>query len=472
MRSTSRRSCARRCSPAGALANGIGCRAGRRAEETDAVGASLAEASPRPSSRGGRAARLGRRHVRPGRRPDDPLGRGRPRPACRSAATRRCSTRAADRAASRSSCGAPAATATWSRSTRRRRWSRPRASGWRRSATACRTSSRTSARRSRSTRRSTRSCRPRRSTGSPTTTRCSGTSPRVLRPGGRLVAQCGGRATSPASAGDRRRPATDGAGPGPSPRPTRRAPPRGRRVHRHRGVAPRRAHAVEPGEPLRGVPADRRPGRAPGAPGARAERDAFVEAVAAACPDAMIDYVRLNIVAGGRAADRRGRQRSTRNGPRGPGSRCRPRRGPGRGGSSTPGPDRIDRRPVRAPPQVRHRVHAVVGLHDERRVLLGVTRASARSSTAASLRSRRRRGRATGRPCSAPRSRTPRRSGTARRSSCGPGGGGRGTLRHRLGRRPAPQRVEDQRSPGDHPRVDDDQRVAVADERRTTRSPA
>ena len=36
------------------------------------------------------------------------------------------------------------------------------------------------------------------------------------------------------------------------------------------------------------------------------------------------------------------------------------------------------------------------------------------------------------------------------------------------------QRVEDQRAPGDHPRVDDDERVAVADQHdaEPTRSPA
>ena len=37
-----------------------------------------------------------------------------------------------------------------------------------------------------------RCCRPRPSTGSPTTTRCSAHLAGVLRTGGRLVAQCGG----------------------------------------------------------------------------------------------------------------------------------------------------------------------------------------------------------------------------------------------------------------------------------------
>ena len=73
-------------------------------------------------------------------------------------------------------------------STGRRRWSSRRASGW---ATAPRCSSPTCSS-SRSTRRSTRSSRPRRSTGSPTTTGCSPSCCNALKPGGRLVAQCGG----------------------------------------------------------------------------------------------------------------------------------------------------------------------------------------------------------------------------------------------------------------------------------------
>ena len=54
------------------------------------------------------------------------------------------------------------------------------------------TSSRPTCWSSSSTSRSTRSSRPRRSTGSATTTRCSPACAAALKPGGRLVAQCGG----------------------------------------------------------------------------------------------------------------------------------------------------------------------------------------------------------------------------------------------------------------------------------------
>ena len=74
----------------------------------------------------------------------------------------------------------------------RRPWSTARADGWRGSAIASSTSSRTSAGRSRSRDLSTRSSRPRPSTGCPTTTRCSGTSPPSRSRAVGLVAQCGG----------------------------------------------------------------------------------------------------------------------------------------------------------------------------------------------------------------------------------------------------------------------------------------
>ena len=79
----------------------------------------------------------------------------------------------------------------------------------------------------------------------------------------------------------------------------------------------------------------------------------------------------------------------------------------------------------RVPPAVGHRVHAVVGLDDERRVLLrrpGVNQ----SCTCGESRYRPRRGRARGRRCSAPRNRHSGYAGTAPRSWCDRDGGGSG----------------------------------------------
>ena len=130
-----------------------------------------------------------------------------------------------------------------------------------------RTWSRTSAGRCRSSPRpSTRSSRPRPSTGSPTTTRCSRTSRRVLRPGGRLVAQCGGAgqhrgACRRGPRRDRRRLARpvdvrDARGDARAPR-GRRASPTSRRWLNDELERVRARRAVPR------VPADGRPRRAP-----------------------------------------------------------------------------------------------------------------------------------------------------------------------------------------------------------------
>ena len=94
------------------------------------------------------------------------------------------------------------------------------------------------ARRSRSP--STRSSRPRPSTGSPTTTGCSRACFAALKPGGRLVAQCGGEGNVAAVAGgDRRRspsprsPAGPGRGTSSRPEATE-ARLRADRLHRRR----------------------------------------------------------------------------------------------------------------------------------------------------------------------------------------------------------------------------------------------
>ncbi len=96
----------------------------------------------------------------------------------------------------------------------------------------------------------------------------------VTRPGGRLVAQCGGvgniASVRRVLGADRRRlagqrPLRDAAGDRP---PARRG-----RLRRHRVLADRRAEAVRAGRAVRDVPADGRPRRPPGAhPGRRAGR--------------------------------------------------------------------------------------------------------------------------------------------------------------------------------------------------------
>ena len=148
------------------------------------------------------------------------------------------------------------------------------------------------------TRASTRSCRPPPSTGWPTTTRCSGTSRVVLRPGGRLVAQCGGQGNTAsvravlAEVGRRLARAVDvrlARGDDTSAR--------GRRVHRRGGVADGRADAAS----SRARRCASTSGRSSSAPTWSACRPpigtAFVEAVATRLPASSIDYVRLNILA-------------------------------------------------------------------------------------------------------------------------------------------------------------------------------
>ena len=132
------------------------------------------------------------------------------------------------------------------------------------SATGSSSSSPTSAGRCRSTGPWTRSSRPRRSTGCPTTMPSSRTWPRVLPPGGRLVAQCGGFGNIDsikrvlASIGD------GWLGTGPF-RDTAGNDGQARRggVHRHRMLADRRTDALRARRAARDVPRDGRPRGAP-----------------------------------------------------------------------------------------------------------------------------------------------------------------------------------------------------------------
>ena len=128
--------------------------------------------------------RLGRPHLRPGRRPADALGSRRPRPAAarrrRAGPRRRLRQRPGHGAARRSGCRAGAVVALDALGVDDRRGAR--------AAGAVRRPDRVRRRRPRPARcrspnRSTRSCRPRPSTGSRTTTRCSGTWPPCPAPG-------------------------------------------------------------------------------------------------------------------------------------------------------------------------------------------------------------------------------------------------------------------------------------------------
>ena len=326
---------------AGALANGIGLRRpGRRGGRLGRPGARAAgrRRSRRPLAEprdGARAARLGRRLVRPRRRPDDPLGleRARPAPAPRrrDGAGRRLRLRPRDGAAGR----APAATGTWSRSMRRPRWSRPRASGWRGSGIGWRTPSRTwgaplpldggVGRRDPVDGDVPLGPRPRRAVRA--------TSPRVAparRPARGPVRRRGEH--RPRARGAAGRPATGGPARGPSPRPRRPAT----RLEAA-GFTDIETwlndelETFEPGAPFReylrtvvlGAHLERL--------ATDAERDAFVDAVAERLPDATIDYVRLNILATRALTGRSPPSAPRGTGRRGPGSRCRPRRGPARG---------------------------------------------------------------------------------------------------------------------------------------------
>ena len=176
---------------------------------------------------------------------------------------------------------------------------------------------------------------------------------------------------------------------------------------------------IEPGAPLReylrtvilGAHLERLPA---------ADRAAFVEAVATRLPTSSIDYVRLNILATRRgAAGGRPSRLATR-----PERRAVPGDHDVRGREhARPAPldgrlvvaQRVHvGRPVLVPPEVGHRVHGVVGLRPRgwRPPRCGPASATARRPARGD--SRRRRGRATGRRGSGPRSRPPRRSGTAR----------------------------------------------------------
>ena len=300
-----------------------------------------------------------------------PLRRRRARPRRRAAAA------AASRSCSPSACRAVAS----SRSTGRRRWSRPRASGSRRSATGSSTSSPTSA-------------GPLPIDGPVDAILSTATFhwvpdhdalfanlAAVLRPGGRLVAQCGG-AGNIASV---QRGARD----------DRRRLARRRRTSRRRWRPSRRLDAAgfvdiecwltdeptrfEPGEPfetyLRTVVLGAAPRAA--AAGERARRVRPRGRRPAARAGRSTTSGSTSSRAGrARLTDRRRRQSRTRNAAPWPGmtmsaaarTRARPRSMRGLVGAQ-----RVDLgRPVRAPPQVGHGVDAVVGLDDERRVLLGV----------------------------------------------------------------------------------------------------
>ena len=151
------------------------------------------------------------------------------------------------------------------------------------------------------TRASTRSCRPRPSTGSPTTTRCSGTSPRVAaarRAARRAVRRR--RATSPRSRRCCREIGDGWLGPWTfaTPEETTRAA-RGGGVHRRsRRWLNDEPTPFEPGAPFARVPADGRPRRAPrAAAGRRPSASRSSMRSRRACRTPSIDYVRLNILA-------------------------------------------------------------------------------------------------------------------------------------------------------------------------------
>ena len=218
--------------------------------------------------------------------------------ACRCGATRRCSTPAAARAGSPSVLaealprgrvialdGSPAMLDEAPR--RAWRHSRPRIE-------FVLADLREAAARSRT--RSTRSCRPRRSTGCPTTTALFRNLAAVLRPGGRLVAQCGGAGNIAAVRRSWPRSATAGRVPGRSRRPPRRERRLdGGRLHRDRDLAEARADApgARPGRPRRSCARSSWATTSPGCP--EAEREPFVRAVAERMARPEIDYVRLNI---------------------------------------------------------------------------------------------------------------------------------------------------------------------------------
>ena len=367
------------------------------------------------------AARLGRRDLRPRRRPDDPLGRGvldrLPAAGRRDRARRRLRQRPGHRAARRAPAGGPR---------RRARRLAVDARGRARAARAVRRPGDVRrrgprARRCRSSRRAVDAIL---STATfhwvpdhaPLFRHLAAVAP-PGRPARRPVRRRRQHRVGPARRC--RRSATAGRARGPSPRPTRRA-----RGSRPPGFADTEAWLNDEPTRVRARRAVRGFLRTVvlGAHLARlpdAERDAFVDEVADAPPRRRIDYVRLNVLAT-RAADAAGvrlaldAERAAVAGDHDVGGREDPRAvGLDRAWS---GAERVDLgRPVRAPPEVGHRVDAVVGLDDERRVLLGVAGRQPQLGVRARADSRRRRGPATGRPCSAPRSRRPRRSGTARR---------------------------------------------------------
>ena len=139
-------------------------------------------------------------------------------------------------------------------------------------------------------------CRPRRSTGCPTTTRCSGTSPRSR---GRAA---GSSPSAAASAISRRscacwpRSATAGSGRSISRRRWRHdTTARRGRLRGHRVLADRGADAVRGRRAVRGVPADGRPRARISSACPPTEHDAFVARSPTGSAKPVIDYVRLNI---------------------------------------------------------------------------------------------------------------------------------------------------------------------------------
>ena len=198
---------------------------------------------------------------------------------------------------------------------------------------------------------------------------------RSLRPGGRLVAQCGGAGNIAAVRAVLAEVGDGWPGRGRSPRPRRRAATGGGGLHAVEDLAHRRAEPIEPGAPCASTSG--RSCSAPTSSGCRPPSEtAFVEAVAAGLPT----RDRLRPAQHPRDARARGGPppSAVRNAAPCPGittsaaASTRARRRSMAAWSSASGS--ILGRPVLAPPQVGHRVHGVVRLDDERRVLRGVAR--------------------------------------------------------------------------------------------------
>ena len=327
IRCGSRRSCAASSSWAAPRRTGSACgRAGRgRGQRGEATGrptppGRLSGGCDRPTRR---TRRLGRRDLRPHRRPDDPLGHGRPRPPAAAAATRRCSMPAAARAGSPSAWSSACRAAGSSRSTPRRRWSRRPASGS--PAFGDRVSyviadlGRPLPLGRRARRRDP----------------VDGDLPLGRRPRGAVPASGRGAAAGRAAGrAVRRRRATSrrSGGAGRGGRRLARAvdvrlaggddaAARGGRLHRVEAWLTDEPTPIEPGAPLREYLRTVDPRRPPGAAAGRRSRRRSSRRSPARLPTSSIDYVRLNILATRALSSRRAAAACDRSGT--------PRRGPG-----------------------------------------------------------------------------------------------------------------------------------------------